>query len=77
MEQVSLKELHFSSRAEALAFLKKLWNDEPAECPLCGTMLKLLHQKAKKNNCDWQCTACDKTFKTMHLLDELNEQMAK
>ena len=48
MEQVSLKELHFSSRAEALAFLKKLWNDEPAECPLCGTMLKLLHQKAKK-----------------------------
>ena len=32
-------------------------------------------KKAKKNNCDWQCKNCNKTYKTIHLLYEINEQM--
>lgn len=75
MEQIKLKELKFSNRNEALIFLKRLWNGEKTTCPICGNELELLHKKAKKSNCDWQCKACGKTYKTMHLLDDLNEQM--
>ncbi len=75
MEQIKMKELKFTSRDEALSFLKMLWKEDGAECPVCGEMLELLHKKAKKNDCDWQCRKCDKTYKTMHLLDELNETM--
>lgn len=73
MERVTLKELKMNSRSQVLAFLKKLWNEEKVNCPMCGEPLEILHKKAKKNDCDWQCKKCDKTFKTMHLLDELNE----
>ena len=75
MDRASLKELHFNSRKEALAFLKKMWNNEKPDCPICGKKLELLHKKAKKSECDWQCKSCEKTYKTMYLLDELNEQM--
>ena len=75
MKQAVLKELGFNNRTEALTFLKKLWREEQAACPICGTELELLHKKAKKNACDWQCRNCDRTFKTVHLLDELNETM--
>ena len=66
-----------NSRDEALRFLKKLWSSEETACPICGEELELLHKKAKKNNCDWQCRSCEKVFKTLYLLDELNEQMPK
>ena len=75
MKQVKLKELRFETRDAALSFLKKLWKEEGADCPVCGEKLELLHIKAKKNDCDWQCRKCDRTYKTMHLLDELNENM--
>ena len=75
MERVILKELGFNSRNEAIVFLKRLWNQEKTECPICGTELELLHKKAKKNECDWQCKNCNKTYKTIHLLNEINEQM--
>ena len=75
MERVLLKELGFTNRNEALAFLKKLWREEETTCPICGNTLELLHKKAKKNDCDWQCRNCDKTYKTIHLLDEVNELM--
>lgn len=75
MDRVMLKELNMNTRREVLVFLKKLWNEEKTECPFCGSELEMLHKKAKKNNCDWQCRKCDKTFKTLYLLDELNEQM--
>ena len=75
MERVLLKDLNMADRKEALAFLKKIWRQEKAECPICGSELELLHKKAKKNNCDWQCKNCNKTYKTIHLLDEINEQM--
>ena len=75
MEQIKLKELKFSNRNEALIFLKRLWNGEENSCPICGNKLELLHKKAKKSICDWQCKECDKTYKTMHLLDDLNKQM--
>jgi transposase-like protein len=74
MDRTTLKELNMSSRKEAVQFLKKLWNEEKVNCPICGNELELLHRKAKKNNCDWQCRNCNKTFKTIHLLDEINEQ---
>lgn len=75
MEQVGLKELKMKSRAEALGFLKKLWKNEGADCPICTNALELLHKKAKKSDCDWQCKTCQKTYKTMGLLKEINEQM--
>ena len=34
-----------------------------------------LGRKAKKSDCDWQCRSCGKVYRTIHLLDELNEQM--
>lgn len=74
MEKVRLEELKMNSRGEVLRFLKSLWNEEPTICPICGSPLELLHKGAKKNNCDWQCKACDKTYKTIHLLEELNER---
>lgn len=75
MDRVLLKELNMKSRTEVLIFLKKLWNEDIALCPLCGNNLELLHKKAEKDNCDWQCKTCNKIFKTLYLLDELNEQM--
>lgn len=75
MERVLLEELNMHNRKEVLIFLKKLWNQEKTSCPICGSELELLHKKAKKNNCDWQCKICNKIYKTIHLLDELNEQM--
>lgn len=75
MEKITLNELKMHSRKEILTFLKKLWNGEGAPCPLCGNSLELLHKKAKKSNCDWQCKTCDKVFRTLDLLNELNEKM--
>lgn len=75
MERVLLKELKMESRDEVLRFLKKLWNSEKTNCPMCGNELELLHKKAKKSDCNWQCRHCDKIFRTIYLLDELNEQM--
>ena len=77
MERVLLKELNMKSRDEAISFLKALWNQESVNCPICGNQLELLHKKAKKSDCDWQCMNCEKTFRTIHLLDEINEQMPK
>lgn len=74
MERVLLKDLNMADRKEILAFLKKLWNEEKTNCPICGGELTLLHKKAKKSNCDWQCKRCNKVYKTIHLLDELNEK---
>ncbi len=75
MERVKLKELKMESRNEVIRFLKKLWNQEKTQCPICGSELEFLHKKAKKSVCDWQCKQCDKVFKTIYLLNELNEQM--
>lgn len=75
MERVLLKDLKMNSRTEVLRFLKKLWNEEKTNCPICGNELELLHKKSKKDNCDWQCKICNKTYKTIYLLDELNRDM--
>lgn len=75
MDRVKIKELGFHKRSEAVSFLKKLWNQERTNCPICGSELELLHMKAKKDNCDWQCRNCNKIYRTMYLLDEINEQM--
>ena len=74
MDKVLLKDLKMNSRAEVLRFLKKLWTEDGADCPFCGERLELLHKKAKKSNCDGQCKHCEKVFRTINLLDELNDQ---
>ncbi len=74
MEKVMLKELNMRTREESLAFLKRLWNSKETPCPFCGSVLEPLHKKAKKSDCDWQCRSCGRVFRTLHLLDELNEQ---
>ena len=74
MEKVKLKELNMSTREESLAFLKRLWNRKETPCTFCGSVLEPLHKKAKKSDCDWQCRSCGRVFRTLHLLDELNEQ---
>ena len=75
MERARLTDLNMHSRAKVLGFLKSLWNEKQTPCPVCGNPLELLHKGAKKNNCDWQCKTCQITYKTLYLLDELNEQM--
>lgn len=75
MQRATLQDLKMTTRREVLTFLKKLWSNEPADCPICGTKLELMHKKAKKNDCDWKCVQCDKAYKTIYLLDELNEKM--
>ena len=75
MERAALSELGFHTRDEALVFLKRLWRGQAVPCPLCGIELELLHKKAKKSDCDWQCRRCGKVFRTIALLDELNEQL--
>ena len=77
MEPITLSELRADSRAQALRFLKTLWRGEAAACPICGNPLSLLHRKAKKSDCDWQCVPCKKVFRTVRLLEELNRQMPK
>ena len=75
MERATLKDLDMHSRGEVLRFLKMLWNNEPVLCPVCGNELELMHKKAKKSDCDWKCVQCDKAYKTLYLLDEVNEKM--
>ena len=75
MERATLKDLNMHSRDEVLRFLKRLWSNEPVPCPVCGNELELLHKKAKKSDCDWKCVQCDKAYKTLYLLDEVNEKM--
>ena len=75
MDKFTLNDLKMHSRNEVLSFLKKLWNGENAPCPVCKNALELLHKKAKKSDCDWQCRTCDKVFRTLDLLNELNEKM--
>ncbi len=75
MKRVLLEELNVTSRQEAISFLKKLWKCESVSCPMCGSELELLHKKAKKSDVDWQCKKCDKTFKTIYLLNEINNKL--
>lgn len=75
MNRILLKELNMRTRNEILLFLKKLWNEEETNCPICGNKLEILHKKAKKSDLDWQCKNCNKIYKTLYLLDELNEQI--
>jgi len=77
MERVLLKDLKFDNRKDAVAFLKRLWRCEETPCPFCGATLTLLHKKAKKDDSDWQCKPCDKTFKAFYLLEEINNEMPR
>jgi tRNA(Ile2) C34 agmatinyltransferase TiaS len=74
MENLTLHELDMHSRNEVITFLKKLWNGESAPCPICGNALELLHKKAKKSDCDWQCKKCEKIIRTLDILNELNHK---
>lgn len=77
MKKVGLKDLGIKNRSDGAAFLKRLWNGEKTNCPMCGDELEMLHRKAKKDSCEWQCRRCDAVFRTIDLLDQLNEQMPR
>ena len=72
MPNTILSKYHFTSRDDALKFLKSLWNEAPQPCPLCNGQLDYLHKKAKKSNCDWVCTACGERYDTMDMLNQFN-----
>lgn len=74
MEKDVLKDLGMSSRDEVIRFLKSLWTEQPADCPKCGGKLDYMHKKAKKSNCDWKCTNCNKIYKTINILNKLNDK---
>ena len=63
------------TREEELAFLKRLWQEQPTLCPVCGgAELAHLHKKAKKSNNDWKCPACGEIYRTINLMLELPER---
>ena len=67
--------MYFNTREEELAFLKKLWQEEPVICPKCsGAPLEHLHKKAKKSNNDWKCPACGEIYRTINLFMDLPDQ---
>ena len=65
----------YSTRAEELAFLKRLWAGTPTICPKCGgAELVRLHKKAKKSNNDWKCPACEEVYRTINLFCDLPDR---
>ena len=63
------------TREEELAFLKRLWREQPTLCPYCGkSELTYLHKKAKKSNNDWKCPACGAIFRTINLFMDLPDR---
>ena len=64
--------MYYKTRAEELAFLKRLWRAEPTTCPKCGASeLVLLHKKAKKSNNDWKCPNCGEIYRTIGMMMDL------
>ena len=63
MEKDVLEKYKMNSRAEAVAFLKSLWNEAPQPCPLCNGKLDFLHK----------CTGCGERYDAIKLLNLLNE----
>lgn len=67
--------MYFNTREEELAFLKKLWQEEPVICPKCsGAPLEHLHKKAKKSNNDWKCSACGEIYRTIDILRKISNR---
>lgn len=63
------------TRDEELAFLKRLWREQPTVCPKCGgAELIYLHKKAKKSSNDWKCPACDAIYRTINMLMDLPDR---
>ena len=55
--------MYYPTRAEELAFLKRLRWEQPTVCPKFGASeLVHLHKKAKKSNNDWKCPICGKSI---------------
>lgn len=55
--------------------MKRLWREEPTDCPVCGkARLEFLHKKAKKSNNDWKCPACGEIFRTINMLYEMPDE---
>ncbi|MBR6735395.1 MAG: hypothetical protein IKL92_00815 [Oscillospiraceae bacterium] len=66
--------MYMTTREDEVAFLKKLWTDEPVKCPKCQkATLTHLHRKAKKSNCEWKCPSCGEIYRTVRMLKELPE----
>ena len=67
--------MYYSSREEEVAFLKRLWSQQPTICPKCQkAKLTLLHKKAKKSNCEWKCSECGEIYRTINMMYDLPEK---
>lgn len=64
--------MYTKTRAEEVAFMKRLWQGEQTVCPRCGgAALERLHRKAKKSNNDWVCPCCGEIYRTIKMLMSL------
>lgn len=67
--------MYAKTRAEEVAFIKRLWQGEETVCPKCGeATLVRLHKKAKKSNNDWVCPACSEIYRTINMLYTLPDK---
>ena len=67
--------MYHETREQEVAFLKRLWTEQPTTCPKCkSATLVFLHKKAKKSNCDWKCPACEEIYRTINLFMDLPER---
>lgn len=67
--------MYMKTRDEEVAFMKRLWAEQPTVCPRCGGgTLEYLHKKAKKSNCDWKCPACGEIYRTINMLMQLPDK---
>ena len=64
--------MYTKNRDTEVAFLKRLWSEQPTICPKCQQeTLVYLHRKAKKSNNDWKCPACGEIYRTINMLMDL------
>ena len=64
--------MYHKTREEEVAFLKRLWAEEPTVCPVCGqAQLTFLHKKAQKSNTEYKCPACGEIYRTIGMLKRL------
>ncbi len=67
--------MYTKNRDSEVAFLKRLWREEPTVCPKCEkALLVYLHKKAKKSNNDWKCPWCGEIYRTINMLMDLPEK---
>lgn len=67
--------MYYKTREEELKFMKRLWAEQPTQCPKCQRAeLVFLHKKAKKSSNDWKCPACGEIYRTINMMYDLPDK---